>query len=60
MKRFKDEKLRIYIQAVNLFTITAYSGIDPELAGNSAAFGIDYGNYPNSEKRFLFGVNLGF
>ena len=60
LKRFKVEKLRIYIQAVNLFTITDYSGIDPELAGNSAAFGIDYGNYPNSEKRFLFGVNLGF
>ena len=56
----KLEKLRIYIQAVNLFTITSYKGLDPELPGNSAAFGIDFGNYPNNEKRFLFGINMSF
>ena len=63
-------KLRIYLQAVNLFSITKYSGLDPELApstinlsqnGNqSAAFGVDYGNYPNNQKSYILGVNLTF
>lgn len=60
LQRFGIEKLRVYAQAMNLFTITKYSGLDPELVGNSAAFGIDYGNYPNNQKSFVFGVNLSF
>ncbi len=51
---------RIYVQGVNLFTITNYSGLDPELASfNDTAPGVDEGNLP-STKQFLFGVNLGF
>jgi TonB-linked SusC/RagA family outer membrane protein len=53
------DKLRVYVQAGNLFTVTKYRGLDPEFAGNDTAFGIDYGNYPN-QKQFLFGVNVGF
>ena len=60
MQKIKMEKLRVYIQAVNLFTITKYSGLDPELSGSSAAFGIDFGNYPNNQKQFVFGINLNF
>ncbi|WP_194777391.1 SusC/RagA family TonB-linked outer membrane protein [Pararhodonellum marinum] len=58
-------RLRVYVQAVNLFTITGYSGLDPELQGvgdNSTfdlSLGIDYGNYP-PVKQFIFGVNIGF
>jgi TonB-dependent starch-binding outer membrane protein SusC len=48
---------RIYLQAVNLFTFTKYSGLDPEIGGNSV-FGIDYGNYPNA-RQLLIGINLG-
>ena len=55
--KVKIKSLRIYLQAINLFTITGYSGLDPELGGNDMAFGIDYGNYPNV-KQFLFGLNL--
>jgi hypothetical protein len=53
-------KLRIYAQAFNLFTITKYSGQDPEVNdGNPNDLGIDYGTaYPISQK-FVFGVNLG-
>jgi TonB-dependent starch-binding outer membrane protein SusC len=51
------KSLRVYLQGVNLFTITDYSGLDPELGGNDWSFGIDYGNYP-SAKQFLFGFNL--
>jgi TonB-linked SusC/RagA family outer membrane protein len=43
---------RFYAQISNLFTLTNYSGYDPEVNG-----GVDYGNYPQS-RTFIFGVNL--
>jgi TonB-linked SusC/RagA family outer membrane protein len=70
LKRVGIDKLHLYIQGTNLFTITKYSGLDPELvpslsnngSGNnqSAAFGIDYGAYPNNQKQYIVGVNLTF
>ncbi len=66
MKRFNMSKFRIYLQATNLFTITKYSGIDPELVGSlygttaSSSFGIDYGNYPNNQRSLLFGLGISF
>jgi hypothetical protein len=53
------EKLRIFIQGTNLFTITDYTGTDPEVSGVDTNFGIDVGNYP-ANRQFLFGINLGF
>lgn len=52
-------KLRIYVQATNLFTITKYTGLDPESAANSAANqqGIDLGT-PPQPRSFQLGVNL--
>ncbi len=51
---------RIYVQGVNLFTVTKYSGMDPELASfNDTSPGVDLGNLP-ATKQFIFGVNLGF
>jgi len=51
---------RIYVQAVNLLTITKYSGMDPELASFDDTFmGVDQGNLP-AIKQFIIGVNLGF
>jgi len=51
---------RIYVQGINLFTITKYSGLDPELASfNDGFMGVDEGNLP-ATKQFLFGVSLGF
>jgi TonB-linked SusC/RagA family outer membrane protein len=54
-------RLRIYAMAYNLFTITHYSGLDPEVNdGSPQDLGIDYGTaYPIS-KKYLVGVNLGF
>ena len=43
---------RLYVQCSNVFTLTKYSGFDPEVNG-----GVDYGNYPQS-RTFLFGVNI--
>jgi TonB-linked SusC/RagA family outer membrane protein len=63
------DRFRVYLQGANLFTITKYSGIDPELTPSAnnlgsgqgtAAFGIDYGNYPNNQRSFLIGVNVTF
>ena len=53
-------KLRLYVQAYNLATITNYSGIDPEISTGSATnVGVDFGgNYPIS-KKYIIGVNLG-
>ena len=60
--RYGFESARIYVQAANLFTITKYSGMDPEINGNNnlvTEFGIDEGVYPNS-RQFLLGVNIKF
>ena len=51
---------RVYLQGINLFTITKYSGLDPELASfDDNYFGIDEGNLP-SPKQYLIGVSIGF
>jgi TonB-linked SusC/RagA family outer membrane protein len=60
LKKFGMSKLRVYAQGANLFTLTKYTGLDPELSGNSSAFGIDYANYPNNQKNFILGLNLSF
>ncbi|WP_158856189.1 SusC/RagA family TonB-linked outer membrane protein [Lunatibacter salilacus] len=60
LNRIKASRLRVYTQAVNLFTITNYTGLDPELAGNSSNFGIDIANYPNNQRSFLLGLNVSF
>jgi TonB-linked SusC/RagA family outer membrane protein len=60
LQRFGMSKLRLYVQAANLFTITKYTGLDPEIGGSSASFGIDNGNYPNNQRSFIFGLNMSF
>lgn len=59
MSRVKIDRLRLYVQATNLFTITKYSGLDPEVTGDDRNFGLDAGSYP-TVKQFYFGVNLNF
>lgn len=56
--------LSIYVTGQNLFTITDYSGFDPEVnvpssVGGIVGYGIDYSNYPRA-RTFLAGVNLSF
>lgn len=60
------DRLRLYVSVTNLFTITSYSGFDPEMtvSANSSgegdrASGIDWGTYPAS-RTYTFGVNLTF
>jgi TonB-linked SusC/RagA family outer membrane protein len=54
------KSLRIYVAAQNLFTITKYTGYDPEVAGDYLfARGIDLGQVPQP-RTFLAGIQLGF
>lgn len=50
--------LRVYAQGTNLFVLTKYSGLDPELVGSSASFGVDAGNYPSNQRMFALGLSL--
>ncbi|PKB17267.1 TonB-dependent receptor [Flavobacterium sp. 5] len=50
-------RVRFYITGENLFTITKYTGYDPEIGGG--VFGIDKGVYPQA-RTFMFGANLQF
>jgi TonB-linked SusC/RagA family outer membrane protein len=63
-------RIRVYVSAQNLFTITKYSGLDPEIGVPSAkdpetkeivrnvtASGIDVGTYPSS-KFYTLGINV--
>ena len=46
------QNCRFYVQISNVFTVTKYSGFDPEVNG-----GVDYGNFPQA-RTYLFGVNI--
>ncbi|MET3112462.1 TonB-linked SusC/RagA family outer membrane protein [Pedobacter sp. CG_S7] len=55
-------KLRVYASATNIFTLTKYSGLDPEVSQTSSTFsapGVDFGVYP-SPRQFLLGLSVGF
>ena len=55
----------MFAQVSNVFTLTKYSGLDPEInmkgTGIDAAknLGIDSGSWP-TPRQVLFGVSLGF
>ncbi len=52
------ESLRIYVQGTNLFTITDYTGFDPEIpSGNNLTLGVDENVYPTS-RIMSIGLNL--
>ncbi len=59
LERLALSKLRIYAQATNLFTWTAYTGLDPESAANGSVNqqGIDLGT-PPQPRSFQLGINL--
>ena len=53
--------LRLYLSGQNVFTITDYSGLDPELGltqGNLQQ-NVDFAQFPQP-RTFLLGVNIGF
>lgn len=62
MSKVSLRSCRVYATAQNLWTLTRYSGYDPEASAfnNSVAqIGIDQGTYPQY-RAFIFGLNVGF
>jgi iron complex outermembrane receptor protein len=64
-KKLGINKLKVYITGENLFVITKYSGMDPELAaengsGGILAQGIDPGGLAPLIRRFIIGVDVVF
>ncbi len=63
ISRFGIDRIRVYVQAANLFTITKYNGLDPEIQSsdinNTQGYSVDQGNYPHT-RTYLIGVNLNF
>lgn len=52
------ERIRLYFASNNVFTITNYSGIDPEISPTGLSFGLDqYNTYPKA-RTFTFGINV--
>jgi TonB-dependent starch-binding outer membrane protein SusC len=54
------QKIRIYETMSNLFVITKYSGIDPEVEQGGTAPGVDSNNFYPKTRSFLFGLNVIF
>lgn len=60
-KKAGIEKLRIYATAENLFVITGYSGMDPEVnISGLTAPGIDLVNFYPRPRTYSLGVNITF
>ena len=56
------QNLRLYLTASNLFCLTSYSGMDPEVdccRNYLVCPGVDFSAYPRS-RQFIFGINLSF
>lgn len=54
----KLRNIQVYGQISNPFTITKYSGLDPEVGGSGINMGIDSGAWP-TPRQFMFGISLG-
>ncbi len=56
------KNLRVFIGAQNLFTLTPYTGFDPEVSvngGSAVAQGLDFSSYP-AYRMFNFGAKITF
>ncbi|SEJ40413.1 TonB-linked outer membrane protein, SusC/RagA family [Dyadobacter sp. SG02] len=62
LKKLGLASARLYVSATNLWTVTNYSGYDPEgnAYGNTTNIvGVDFGSYPQA-KTYTVGLNFGF
>jgi TonB-linked SusC/RagA family outer membrane protein len=58
-RKFFVEKLRFYVSAQNLVTITKYKGYDPDIVGGVFSQGIDGGHFPNA-RQYTAGIQVSF
>jgi TonB-dependent starch-binding outer membrane protein SusC len=59
LKNKSFSKIRLYAQVKNAFTLTNYSGYDPEIAGGIFDTGIDRGSYPQA-RTWSMGLDVKF
>lgn len=65
LQKIGFSNLRVYAQGTNLFTITNYTGVDPEITnqdlgdGGDLTKGVDFGRWPQP-KQYLFGISATF
>lgn len=58
-RKFLSTGMSLFAQVENLFTLTAYEGLDPEIAPGAYGTRIDNGPYPRN-RTFTVGANLSF
>ncbi len=58
-KRIYMDKLRVYVSGENLFTVTSYSGVDPEFSRNVLNSGVDRLIFPFT-RSFTVGAQISF
>lgn len=56
-EKISADKVRFFLTGENMWTLTKYTGYDPEIGGDVS--GIDRGFYPQA-RTFMFGANLQF
>ena len=64
LKKMHFDNFRVYMNIQNLFTVTKYTGYDPEVGASTQdatglTFGVDNGRYP-SPTTYAIGLNIGF
>ncbi|WP_161599469.1 TonB-dependent receptor [Hymenobacter nivis] len=62
--RYQVGGARLFLSVDNVFTITKYTGYDPEIStaalyNNPLSYGVDYGNYPQA-RTYRLGFNVQF
>jgi len=50
-------RMEAYVQASNLFTLTKYNGLDPEISVGGIDAGVDASQWPNT-RQVVFGIRL--
>lgn len=67
LSKYYIQNMRIYLTAENVFTLTGFSGIDPEVpayydetTGTYKSIGTAGANLYPSTRKFMFGINLTF
>ena len=64
LKKVRIENIRAYVNIQNLWTLTGYTGYDPEVGASTQdssglTYGLDNGRYP-SPTMYAFGLNITF
>ncbi|MDP3915462.1 MAG: TonB-dependent receptor [Bacteroidota bacterium] len=58
LDKVQIKNVKIYAQVTNLFTLTKYEGLDPEVSTSGTYLGMDMGAWP-TPRQIMFGINLG-